>query len=141
MFYEASCIGGEEPPQRQERFIASTFCLTSELQHFKDAASSPQTKWLPEAPFVNPTFLFALARVFSYPRQALRSSFPSPNPCQSTPSPLGLHLHTALFLHFLLYFLLFPLFPRVPTLSVHFSYLLSILCLCLYFVIHKNSGK
>lgn len=49
LFYEASYISSEEEPQRQERFIASTFCLTSELQHFKDAAFSPQTKWLPEA--------------------------------------------------------------------------------------------
>lgn len=111
------------------RFIASTFCLTSELQQSKDTASSPllQTKWLPEAACVNPTFSSALARVFSYPRQAFRSRFPSPNPCRSTPSPLGLHLHTALFLRFLFSFFSSFLLPNAP-ISVS---LLALFCLSL----------
>lgn len=97
LFYEVSYISGEEQPQRQERFIASTFCLTSVLQQFKDAASSPQTKWLPRGSFLNPAFSFALACVFSYPRQALQSPFLFPYPYESTLFPSGLSIHTPLF--------------------------------------------
>lgn len=48
------------------------------LQQFKDAASSPQTKWLPQALFLNPTFSFVLACVFSYPPSSppISLSFP-----------------------------------------------------------------
>lgn len=90
----------KEQPQRQEGFIASAFCLTSVLEHFKDAASSPQTKWLPEAPFLNPTVSFPLACVSSYPRQALQSPFLFPYPYQSTLPPFGLFLHTLFFFSF-----------------------------------------
>lgn len=43
-FYKGFCICEKQQARRQERFIASTFCLTSALQQFKDAASSPQTR-------------------------------------------------------------------------------------------------
>lgn len=60
--------------------------------------------------FLNPTFSFALACVFSYPRQALQSLFLSAYPCVNTQSPFGLSFHffslflTLLFLFYCTYY-------------------------------------